>query len=185
MNIAGTPTYAALETYCKKVNLETYDTFLILTAERFTENDRLLAAKMKSMKKTFFLIRTKIDISRKNEKHKLKVKYNEMEMLNKIRQNCLKNLETLEVGDEALFLISSHKPHRWDFPRLMQAIVDALPNRQKQCLTLSLSLLTTRSKDIMKRKVKVLRGMTNRRNFFVKSISLYRCGCCSAWNSSV
>ena len=184
MNIAGNPNYPDLETYCRKVSLDTYDTFLI-TAERFTENDRLLATKLKSMKKTFFLIRTKIDFSCQCEKRKLKVKYNEMEMLKLIRQDCLKNLETLEVGDEALFLISSHKPHRWDFPRLMQVIVDTLPTPQKQCLALSLDLLTTRSKDILRRKVKVLRGMTNRRNFFAKFISLYRCGYCSARNSIV
>jgi hypothetical protein len=44
-----------------EVKLEKYDTFLILTMKRFTENDRLLAEKVKSLNKSFFFIRTHID----------------------------------------------------------------------------------------------------------------------------
>ena len=57
----GTPKYPDLETYLKNVPLVNYDTFLIFTASRFTVNDLKFAEKVKSLRKSFFLIRTKID----------------------------------------------------------------------------------------------------------------------------
>ena len=39
----GTPNYADMATYCKKVELERFHAFLILTAGRLTENDLKLA----------------------------------------------------------------------------------------------------------------------------------------------
>jgi hypothetical protein len=62
----------------------------------------------------------------------------------------LKNLEYFGAGDEVVFLISNHYPAKWDFARLTQAILDVLSLRQKESLTLSLDLLTTHSKDILK-----------------------------------
>jgi hypothetical protein len=70
----------------------------------------------------------------------------------------LDNLEDVGAYDEVLFLISNHDPDKWDFDRLTQAILDVLPLRQKESLTLSLDLLTSHSKDILKRKVEILRG---------------------------
>ena len=136
--------------------MEKFDTFLILNAGRFTENDQLLAHKVKSMKKSFVFVRTKIDQDVKNEKGKKK--FNEEDMLKKIRGNCLENLQDLEGDDKVLFLISNHDPDKWDFDRLTRAILDALPCRQTESLTLSLDLLTSQSKDILKRKVEILRG---------------------------
>ena len=152
----GTPNYPDLETYCEKVGLEEYDTFLILTAGRFTENDLLLAKKVKSIKKSFFFVRTKIDQDIANESQKRA--FNEEITLNDIREDCWKNLEGLAAGNEIVFLISNCKTAQWDFDRLTQAILDVLPLRQKESLTLSLDLLTSRSRDLLKRKVEVLRG---------------------------
>ncbi|CAB4026889.1 interferon-inducible GTPase 5-like, partial [Paramuricea clavata] len=152
----GTPDYPDLETYCNKVGLEKYDTFLILTAVRFTKNDLLLAEKVKSMGKAFFFVRTKIDVDVHSERRK--DGFNEEEMLNDIRQDCLKNLKGFGVSDEIVFLISNHDPAKWDFDRLTQAILDGLPLRLKESLTLSLNSLTTLSKDLLKRKAEILRG---------------------------
>jgi hypothetical protein len=136
--------------------LEKYDTFLILAAFRFTENDLLLAEKVKSIGKSFFFVRTKIDVDVQNERRKKA--FNEEEMLNDIRQDCLKNLKGFGADDKVVFLISNHKPVKWDFDRLTQGILDVLPLRQKESLTLSLNLLTSLSKDLLTRKVDILRG---------------------------
>ena len=153
--ISGTPNYPA-KTYSEKVGLEKYDTFLILTAQRFTENDLELAKMVQSMKKSFFFVRTKIDIDVWNESDNRG--FNEEALLKKIKQDCLKNLEGLVSRNDDVFLISSRKTVKWDFARLTQAILDVLPHRQKECLTLSLDVLTTCSIEIVKRKVAVLRG---------------------------
>ena len=154
--ISGTPNYPDLETYSEKVNLKRYDTFLILTASRFTQNDLLLAKRVREMKKSFFFVRTKIDADIQSEKRKRAFK--EDVTLSKIRRKFLENLKDLAVNDEEVFLISNHKPKKWDFARLTEAILDSLPLRQKETLTLSLELLTTQSKNILKRKAEVLRG---------------------------
>ena len=111
---------------------------------------------MKSLDKSFFFIRTHIDENYRSEKRKKG--FNEKAMLNEIRQDCLKYLKGFGVNDEIVFLISNHDPAKWDFDRLTQAILDGLPLRLKESLTLSLNLLTTLSKDLLKRKVEILRG---------------------------
>ena len=116
----------------------------------------LLWKKVKSMKKSFFFVRTKIDV----DVHSLKRKRNfdEDVMLRNIRSLCLENLKMVGVKDNDVFLISSHEPAKWDFDRLTGAILDGLPDRLKESLTLSLDLMTTQSKDILKRKAEALRG---------------------------
>ena len=136
--------------------MKRYDTFLILTASRFTQNDLLLAERVREMKKSFFFVRTKIDVDINNEKRKRAFK--EDVTLSDIRKSILENLKDLVANDKAVFLISNHKPHKWDFARLTEAILDGLPFRQKETLTLSLDLVTTQSKNILKRKADVLRG---------------------------
>lgn len=136
--------------------MDKYDTFLIFTANRFTENDLSLAKRVKSMNKSFFFIRTKIDQDYQSEKRKKA--FNEEIMLATIMEDCLKNLGDLRDGDEVVFLISNRYPAKWDFARLTQAIVDVLPFRQRECLTLSLGVLTSLSTDMLKRKAELLRG---------------------------
>ena len=136
--------------------MEKYDTFLILTAVRFTKNDLLLAEKVKSIGKSFFFVRTKIDQDVRSERRK--TAFNEEATLEEIREDCLENLKRFGADDKVVFLISNHTTAKWDFDRLTQGILDVLPPRLKESLTLSLDLLTSHSKDLLTRKVKILRG---------------------------
>ena len=113
------------------------------------------------MKKSFFFVRTKIDIDIWNNDQTKNIK--EDATLSEIREDCLANLRSFGADDEVVFLISNLQPIKWNFARLTEAILDGLPTRLKECLTLSLDLLTTKSKDILKRKADILRG-----NFKVK-----------------
>lgn len=152
----GTPEYENLETYCEKVPLKEYDAFLIFSSNRFTENDKQLSKKIRSMNKHFFFIRTHIDKDIQSEKRK-KSFSGEDATLEEICSDCLENLHGL-VRKEDIFLISNHHPAQWDFGRLCGAILDALPMHQRESLTLSLSALTSLSTDILKRKVEILQG---------------------------
>ena len=107
------------------------------------------------MGKSFFLIRTKIDVDEDNEKRKKKP--NIKEMLRKIQAKCYENVKDLGIRKDEIFLISKHHTDKWDFERLVQAILEKLSTHQKEALILSLKQL---SKDIVKRKVEVLRSMT-------------------------
>ena len=133
-----------METYVQKVQLEKYHAFLIFTGNRFTRNDLLLAEKIRSMKKSFFIVRTKIDVDVRA--HSRKRSFNEEAMLMKIRCDCAENLGDLLSNEEDIFLISNHEVDKWDFVRLTQAI-------------LSLGRAITRSStEIFQRKVIVLKG---------------------------
>ena len=156
LTLSGTQNFPDLKTYCEKVQFKNYDTFLILTASRFTKNDFLLAKKVKSMKKSFFFVRTKIDQDIDNEKKE--GAFNEQATLNDIREECLKKLKPLGGGERDVFLISNDKTDKWEFNRLTQAILSALPLRQKESLALTLDLVTSRSNNLLKEKVKILRG---------------------------
>jgi hypothetical protein len=122
--------------------------------KRFTENDRLLAKKVESLGKSFFFIRTHIDVDYGSQRRKKS--FNEEAMLTTIREDCFANLKGL-AGDD-VFLISNLYPTKWDFARLTQAILDVLPFRQRECLTLSLGVLTSLSTGMLRRKAELLRG---------------------------
>lgn len=149
----GTPSYPDLPQYCEKFGLEDYDTFLIFTTTRFTQNDLDMAKKVKSIGKSFFLIRTKIDVDCNAESRK--GTFNEEEMLRHIRENCFEGVKDLISSEKEIFLISNHDIEKWDFDRLVNAISDALPILQRESLTLSLSNIT---RECLKRKAKFLKG---------------------------
>ena len=152
----GTPNYPDLETYCKEVELEKYHAFLIFTASRFTENDLNLAEKIRSIKKQFFFIRTKIDNDVRSEKRKRS--FNERAMLEKIRRDCAENLSDLLSNEQDIFLISNHDPSKWDFDRLTQAILCAQQTLEQESLTLSLGAFRSSSTEMLKKKVEILKG---------------------------
>ena len=149
----GTPNYPDLASYAEKVGLEDYDTFLIFTAGRFTQNDLKLAEKVKSIGKSFFLIRTKIDL---DCTPRVGRSINEPEILKRIRQNCMNNVKGLISSEKEIFLISNYDKAKWDFDRLIEAISDALPVLQRECLTLSLTNVTRKC---LKRKAKIFKGI--------------------------
>ena len=153
----GTPTYPTLKEYCEKVDFDSYDTFLILTAARFTKVDLELAQEIKKIGKSFFLIRTKIDVDENSVNRRKNP--NIEEMLSRIQADCYKNVKDLGIRKDEIFLISNHDTNKWDFVPLVQAVLEKLDTHQKEALILSLSLKQL-SKDIVERKVEVLRSMT-------------------------
>ena len=143
----GTPNFPDLQIYCEKVAFEDYDTFLILTEKRFTQNDLDLAKKVKSIGKKFFFVRTHIDEA-------CTPFVDEPAILETIKKDCRHYLKGL-VSSEEIFLISNYHTDKWDFDRLIEAISEALPVRQRECLTLSLTNVTH---ECLRRKAKFLKG---------------------------
>ena len=143
------------ETYFKKVGLKDYDTFLILTTCRFTENDLKLAKIVKEMGKPFFLIRTKIDQDFEYSGRRRRAPINEQEALEKIRSYCYAGVKDLIHNEFDIFLISNYQREKWDFDRLIEAIENVLPDRQRECLILSLTNVT---RECIKRKANHFRG---------------------------
>ena len=137
----GTPNFP-VDRYCDQVGIDLYDAFLIFTDTRFRANDLKLAEKISSIDKTFFFIRTKIDENVCAEKRsKPPGSFNEKAMLEEIRADCSKNLRHLQSNTEGIFLISNHHPEKWEFCRLLLAILEGPERYQRETSTSSLGVL--------------------------------------------
>ena len=101
----------------------------------------------------FFLIRTKIDEVCRLKSGERAI--NEADILEEIRQDCIKNVKQLISSEEEIFLISNYDTNEWDFDRLIEAIGEVLPLLQRECFTLSLTNVTRKC---LKRKAKFLKG---------------------------
>jgi hypothetical protein len=146
------PIYPDLFTFCTNVDMKMYDLFLILTAGRFTYDEFELINKIKIMRKSFFLIRTKIDIDKDCEKRKRGHDVEEM-VTEIIRGYLYENVKEFGISEDEIFLISNWYRDRWDFCRLVDAILEQLPFHRREALTLSLTDILSAGN--LKRKVEV------------------------------
>ncbi|XP_052000677.1 interferon-inducible GTPase 5-like isoform X2 [Xyrauchen texanus] len=147
----GSPKFRAKK-YLKDVKLHTYDFFLIVTSERFRENDIELAKAIQKNKKLFYFIRTKIDNDIRAEAHKKD--FDEQMLLNSIRRDCEMNLK--KVGEPKVFLISSFNLEKYDFQRLINTLEEELPHNKRFALIQSLpvySLETLTKKKMYFKKI--------------------------------
>ncbi|XP_073703997.1 interferon-inducible GTPase 5-like [Garra rufa] len=147
----GSPNFKANK-YLKDVNFDTYDFFIIINSERFTENDVMLAKEIKKRKKNFYFVRSKIDNDIRAEKRKRK--FNKNKILNKIREDCQKNLK--ELGDPKVFLISSFKLEKYDFERLQNTLEEELPQHKRYALLQAWPVCST---ECLEKKIKMFQGM--------------------------
>lgn len=153
----GDTRHPDLETYCKEVHLEKYDAFVVVTCTRFTSNDYELAEKIKkSLKKNYFFIRTKIDVSVQSGKTR-KRGFKEDAMLEETRSNCAQTLGDLLSSKQDIFLISNHYPKKWDFPKLTESILKVMPEYKQESLTFALESF---SPEIIRTKVDTLKQRT-------------------------
>ena len=159
----GTPTFPNIKEYCKKVDgLEKYDAFLIFCKTRFTRHNKELAEKVsKELNKPFFFVRTHVHIDLNNAKDDKGAKFDEASVLKGMEKDCLKNLEEFIKDERDIFLIDNKVTEKYDFDRLVEAISLVLPERKRECFILSLTNLT---RDCIKRKAKLLKGLLSIRN---------------------
>ncbi|XP_042338328.1 T-cell-specific guanine nucleotide triphosphate-binding protein 2-like, partial [Plectropomus leopardus] len=75
--------------YLKLVGFERFDFFIIISADRFRENDVTLAQEIKKMKKKFYFVRSKIDTDLRNEERRQRSEFNKEMTLEYIRVNCI------------------------------------------------------------------------------------------------
>ncbi|XP_030641238.1 interferon-inducible GTPase 5-like [Chanos chanos] len=141
----GTQNFKAKQ-YIKDVNFNTYDFFIIISSERFKENDIMLAKEIKKNKKKFYFVRSKIDNDICTEMRK--AGFNEQNVLLKIREDCKKNL--VDFKDCKVFLISSLEINKYDFQLLEDTLEKDLPATKRYALIKAWPVC---SKEVFKRKV--------------------------------
>ncbi|XP_055500156.1 uncharacterized protein LOC129702402 [Leucoraja erinacea] len=140
--------------YLKKMQFKKYDFFIIVSAGRFTDNDVKLATGIKRLGKKFYFVRSKID----NDLHSMQQERGQFDEdkaeMEKIRSDCVSQLGKGGIPDPNVFLISSFRRSMYDFPRLMDALGDGLPNIKESAFILSLPNL---SEEIIHKKGELLK----------------------------
>ncbi|XP_050786891.1 interferon-inducible GTPase 5-like [Gopherus flavomarginatus] len=91
----GTPSFQP-HTYLKQVNFSCYDFFIIIASARFTSHHITLAQEIREMGKRFYYVRSKVDSDLHAGQTCRPSTYNEVQILQKIRNDCIKNLK--DVG---------------------------------------------------------------------------------------
>ncbi|XP_044118194.1 T-cell-specific guanine nucleotide triphosphate-binding protein 2-like [Neovison vison] len=143
--------------YLEKMKFREYDLFIIISATRFKGLDAQLSLAIEKMKKNFYFVRTKIDSDLYNEKKSKPNTFNEQEILEKIRSDCVNKLKKANVSDPEVFLISSFDLADYDFPRLESTLLRELPEHKRHIFMQHLPNITEatidRKKDSLRQKV--------------------------------
>ena len=148
----GTPNFPK-DGYLEKISFDKYDFFLIISSNRFTENDIWLGKEIAKKDKHFFFARTKIDDDIRSNKRAYPKYHNEKDVLHKIREDIRKNLGALYREDK-VFLIDNYERAMYDFEKLEIQLIKNFPSLKQKTFILSASAL---SEEVVKRKVEVLR----------------------------
>ena len=150
----GTPK-CPKETYLRQVGFDKFDFYILISCQRFTENDLWLAKEIEKAGKNFFFLRSKIDDALKDEKRRHRRTYIKEATLDKIRKDCIDSLREGGIFTVNVFLISSYEPALFDFKKAKETLLQEFPQLKKDALVLSVP--HGQSKWILKRKLEVLR----------------------------
>ncbi|CAK6962115.1 interferon-inducible GTPase 5-like [Scomber scombrus] len=132
----GTTSFPA-DKYLEHVGFEKFDFFIIISVDRFRENDVKLAQEIQKMGKIFYFVRSKIDNDVCSEKRSLQ-----------------------KQGFEApqVFLVSSVDLHLYDFRLLEETLERELPARKRDVLLLAMPNVSleiiNKKKDTLQAKIK-------------------------------
>ncbi|KFO32018.1 Interferon-inducible GTPase 1 [Fukomys damarensis] len=128
--------------YLKQVQFVEYDFFIIVSSTRFKQNDIDLANVITIMKKNFYFVRTKVDSDLRNEKKCKPSTFNEETVLQTIQNNCLANFKKSNMIEPQIFLISNNNASKFDFPILMDTLINDVPVQKRHIFMLSLPNIT-------------------------------------------
>uniref|UniRef100_A0A3Q3GNL4 IRG-type G domain-containing protein n=1 Tax=Labrus bergylta TaxID=56723 RepID=A0A3Q3GNL4_9LABR len=125
----GTTKFPA-DKYMKHVGFEKFDFFIIVSSDRFKENDVRLAKEIQRMEKKFYFVRSKIDNSMRDEERTQR-DFNKERSLKKIKDNCIQCLQEQGLKSPQVFLVSSFDLQLYDFHLLEETLERELPEHKR------------------------------------------------------
>ncbi|XP_060578227.1 T-cell-specific guanine nucleotide triphosphate-binding protein 2-like [Ruditapes philippinarum] len=140
------------ETYLEKVDFEKYDCFLIITANRFTENDIWLAKEVQNLKKKFFFIRTKMNTEVENNQNDYGK--SKSETVKEIQEDMTQQVTEKRFENVKVYLIDNRSDQDYDFPKLIEDMIKEAPKWKQEAMALTMTTLT---EDLINRKRRALR----------------------------
>uniref|UniRef100_A0A8C5SBF3 IRG-type G domain-containing protein n=1 Tax=Laticauda laticaudata TaxID=8630 RepID=A0A8C5SBF3_LATLA len=151
--------------YFQKVQFERYDVFIMVVTDRFTENDAFLAKEIQRMRKKFYYVRSKMDISIESERRKWN--FSMEKTLETIRNYCEDNLKESAKLPARVFLVSNLHAHMYDFPLLREKMAAELPDYKKHVFTLAVQVFS--EDNLMDKKIKM--------ESYIKYLAFVSCVC--------
>ena len=142
-------------TYLADIEVDSYDFFLLMTADRSRENDTWLGNEFRKRNKKYFLVRTKIGVDISNNKEAYPKTHNEEAVIAKIRESTQEHSRKNGCEDVPVFLIDNHQPTKYDFERLEHRLMEDFPILKKSALFPTLQAI---SEKMIRLKVEELRS---------------------------
>jgi GTP-binding protein EngB required for normal cell division/uncharacterized protein (DUF697 family) len=136
------------EDYFEKVKIYKYDAIIVVTANRFYENDLWLIKEAIKLGKFVYVVRTKLDESINNEFEDNGLTENEV--LDKISKDLSSNLSG--VDHHGIYLTSSRRPTEYYLPKLLSNILSRLDSIKKQKFIWQAAILDS---DILNQKIEL------------------------------
>ncbi|XP_044138599.1 interferon-inducible GTPase 5-like [Bufo gargarizans] len=149
----GTPDFVA-DNYLQSVDFSRYDFFIIMSSERFKQNDILLAKAIQKMDKKFYFVRSKVDSDLLASEKRRKKTYNEQNILKEIRDHCIQSLKDGGIIEPQVFLLSCLDLDKYDFQEMQDTLEMELPKHKRHIFLIS---LPTISLPILQKKREALR----------------------------
>jgi len=143
------------ETYLSDIGFERFDFFLLITADRFTENDTWLGKEIRKKNRKYFFVRTKIGVDISNNKASHPKSHKDEAVVTKILEFTKAILRINRCGDVPVFLIDNYELMKFDFQQLEKSLVKDFPKLKRAALVMSLQAT---SKEMIQLKVAELRS---------------------------
>lgn len=142
------------ENYINEFNIQEFDCVILVTADRFYEDDLYLIQELIRIKKPVYAVRTKIDFS---VDRGLRRGVPEKETYDKIYDNLKENLKGYRVN--GIYLTSSDFPSEYDLSKLLEDIYSSLNNFKKERFIADINIT---SKNILLNKRKIADKIVSR-----------------------
>jgi len=143
------------ESYLSQIEVDRYDFFLLMTADRFTQNDTWLGNEFRQRNKKYFFVRTKIGVDISNNRKSHPKTHNEEVVVKAIRESTEQHLKENGCEDVPVFLIDNYKLKKFEFEQLEHRLVEDFPKLKKSALVMSLQAT---SEEMVRVKVAELRS---------------------------
>lgn len=133
----GTPKFPR-DKYLDAIEFEKFDFYIIVSCDRFTDDDLWLAQEIQRAKKHFYFLRTKIDHTVSDAKQDQADPLDEHEVLQSIRDSIATELGKAEIENPDVYLTSNHKKGLWDFERAKAKLMEDFPKLKRDAIVLSM-----------------------------------------------
>ncbi|XP_028633550.1 uncharacterized protein LOC114629644 isoform X2 [Grammomys surdaster] len=143
--------------YLKKMNIEEYDFFIIVSSGRLKFSDREIAKVIMQMNKSFYFVLTHTDIDLEVEKVINPRRFNKENTLKMIRNNISSILKQVTHQEPPVFLVSNTDVSDLDFPKLETTLLRELPAYKRHRFMVTLPIVTNstidQKRDMLKQKI--------------------------------